>query len=781
MAIVYTASFDIYGPGTAAAFYNNDADWGWDFSVDDWTILGDVVQSNPAGSFANNTLSYGNYVIENPSWGSRRGDYSFGAKATNLYRNSLGGTAYQMSGAEMPRVSIPGASQHVRVFHIAFSLDSLPALELNHGQILCFQNSFGQVRGWLGVNPSGRLVVYDGAPYNVTISGDLLTTPNVTAVSSAPVIVAETWQSLSIKITTNAVDDNVDIQVYAGDIIASNLVINAAGLSMANTLSPQIDILGLLPPGFARHSGSGDDLDFTHRYVRDLVVCDTSGTYNTDLLGQVFVAAQEMRAEDAGGGWEAQTRSNISDGVLNMQTANTGLRVGDNALLELGSGDFAIEGFWRTHSLPIGTSEMTFASKWQADTNARSWRLYYDADGGNLCFDISTDGTAVTQLFAYPWTPDLDKYYHIAVDRSTAVTRIFVNGTQLGVDITDANTYHNGAANLGLGSDWNSSNTLVTTTPFDGFIDEFRLTVGASRYTTDFTPTAVPFGRDVGDDASFANVELLMGFDGGAIIDESDNTFTLTPGTGVTADEPDDDDNSFQVLNRRPAWDDTYIEARNTFATTILTLTGLPLNTETVVLGAQTYTWVTSLSAGPTVAYEILIGADTAECLDNIIQAINGGAGVGTNYSTGTVANVDVFASALPDPQGLFTATAIGTAGNSVVSTETLTNGSFTDTTFAGGEDIPAPSDFAMERLPVDVTGVLGLQITARGFKSDAGSAQLRFDLVGPAAAVGTGTALGTDLNPAWLRQVFEEDPDTVATITPSTITGGRVRVTRTV
>jgi hypothetical protein len=80
----------------------------------------------------------------------------------------------------------------------------------------------------------------------------------------------------------------------------------------------------------------------------------------------------------------------------------------------------------------------------------------------------------------------------------------------------------------------------------------------------------------------------------------------------------------------------------------------------------------------------------------------------------------------------------------------------------------------------VDVTGVLGLQITARGYKSDAGSAQLRFDLVGPAAAVDTGTALGTDLNPAWLRQVFEEDPDTSATITPSTITGGRVRVTRT-
>jgi hypothetical protein len=778
MALLYCTSFDIYGTAIVTPFANSDSDKGWDFGndVNGWSLLGDSIQASPALETSNNTEPLGDYGIGTCPWGQRRGDYALFRDKTNLYRDSLGGTAYTMTGGEMPRLVIPGASQHERIIHVAFSMDSLPAVDSHQGMILCFQNSFGEILMWLGVNPSGRLVAYDG-DFTVGIGGDSFFTPTVTAISSTPVITAETWVSLNIKLTTNGVNDLVDLQIYAGDIIASALVMDATAIAGSGGISPECDIIGLLPPAFSRASSDPEPIDTTTMYMRDLVICDNTGTYNNDHLGQVFVAAQEMRAEDPGGGWDAETRSNISDGVLNMQDANTGLRVPDNALLEVGSGDYTFEGFWRAHSLPIGTSEMTFASKWYASLNQRSWRLYWDADGDELKFDISVDGTAIVNLFAYPWTPDLDKYYHIAVSRDTAVTRIFVNGTQLGVDITDANVYDDNTGQIGIGGDFNST-TIVAATAFDGFVDEIRFTVGLSRYSTDFTPTAVPFGRDVGGDANIANVELLLGFDGGAIIDESSNIFTVTAGAGVTADLPDDDDNSFQVLNRRPAWDDTYIEARNTFATSILTLTGQPLNDETTVLGARTYTWKTTLTGA---ADEILIGADVAAALSNIIDAVNAGAGVGITYGTGTVANIDIFASVLPEPQGLFTATAIGTAGNSEATTETLTNGSFNGATCLGGEDIPAPSDFAMERLPVDVTGVLGMQVTARGFKSDAGSAQLRFDLVGPGAAVDLGGALGTDLNPAWLRQVFEEDPDTSATITPSTITGGRVRVTRTV
>lgn len=772
MTLVYCTSMDIYGTGATSTV----GDVGYSFTTDDWTVAGDLIANNP--TFLNVSGPWdgiGGWSINTCPWGQRRGDYAFTGNA-QLVRAQTSGFTNENSGNEIPLFAIPGNSEFVRIIHFAFSCDVLPLDSARMGRIMAFQNGAGVLRGFLMVNPTGRLEIYDGANTDVGTSS-FFSLPTLLATSNAPVIVPETWLSLSIVLTANGSNGNVDIQIYNGEIIPANLVMDVTGAVFSNT--GEIDGLGLLPPSFG-HSDSIPDNQT--KYMRDLVIFNTAGTENNSAPGQVFVAAQEIRAEDAGGGWSAESRTSISDGVLDLQTANTALRIGDNANLELGSGDFTLEGRWRFHSLPIGSTEMSMASKWWTTSNQRSWRLYYDAADSNMKFDISTDGTSGTAvtLWTYPFTPDVDKYYHYAVTRESGQLRVFVNGTQLGVDIADANIYFNGTASVGIGGDFDST-TLSASTAFDGFVDEVRLTVGLTRYTTDFTPATVPFGRDAIDDPNFANVELLLGFDNGALADESSNSFTLVPGAGVAVAIPDDGLNSFEVLNRRPAIDDTYIEARTTFATTILTLTGLPLNTETVTLASRTYTWVTALSAGPTVPDEILIGADIAACLSNILEAVNGGVGVGTVYSIGTGTNLDVFASALPSPQGLFTATAIGDTGNTTVSTTTLTNGSFPDVTFSGGEDIPGFSQFAMERLPVDVTGVLGLQVTARGYKSDAGDANLRFDLVGPAAGVAVGTALTTDLNAAWLRQVHEIDPDTASGITPSTITGGRIRVTRTV
>ena len=780
MTLLYTTSMDHYGSGVVAAYDNGQYDIGWDASKETTglTIIGDTFAASPVMGSTPVAYPVGNYGIGTPPFGARRGDFALYKEAVNVTRGGrVGANNYTIQGGEGFRLAIPGPSEHVRIIHIAFAVDDLPLLPNNHGMIVGFQDLNGTPKGYLGVNPSGRLVLYDGDNWSSggDSAGYITENPATLAVSSSPVIQAETWYSIGIKIDTTAGSGVANVDVYVGDIIPANLVIDANAVQFTNTGYDHIDVLNLLPASMAGQVNTDDSEDLTTTWLRDVVVCNNSGTYNNDLLGQVFVAAQEMRAEDSGGGWTAHPRENIGTGVLDHKDASTGMYIADNAAFELGSADFTLEGFFRFDEVP-SSGEAILISKWSEDDNNRSYKLTWNASDDTLRWEVSTDGSAVTTVFTYPWTPDLQQWYHIAVVRDTAVTKVFVNGTQLGVDIADANTYYDGGANFGIASRWDSSNTLDTDSVFVGWLDEIRLTPGIVRYTVDFTPTTVKFGRNSVDDTDFTSVDLLLGFDG-VILDESSNAWSITTGAGVQAEQPDDEGLKYEVLNQRPAWDDTYIEARNTFATNILTLTANPTASETVTLGSITYTFVASVS----VANDVAIGADTEETLSNLIAAVNAGAGAGTAYGTGTTANTAVFAATLPDPQALFTAVTIGTAGNSVVSTETLTNGSFKEgATFAGGEDIPSPEDFAMERLPVDVTGVLGLQITARGYKSDAGSAQLRFDLVGPAAAVDTGTALGTDLNPAWLRQVFEEDPDTSATITPSTITGGRVRVTRT-
>lgn len=69
-----------------------------------------------------------------------------------------------------------------------------------------------------------------------------------------------------------------------------------------------------------------------------------------------------------------------------------------------------------------------------------------------------------------------------------------------------------------------------------------------------------------------------------------------------------------------------------------LTFTGLPSNNDTITLSYAVYTFKTAINdATPR---EVLIGATADECADNLVAAINAGAGAGTLYSSATVSHV---------------------------------------------------------------------------------------------------------------------------------------------
>lgn len=115
-----------------------------------------------------------------------------------------------------------------------------------------------------------------------------------------------------------------------------------------------------------------------------------------------------------------------------------------------------------------------------------------------------------------------------------------------------------------------------------------------------------------------------------------------------------------------------------------LTMTGNALDTETVVIGGKTYTFLATLVPGDG---NVHIGANASDSLDNLIAAINLGAGAGTDYASETTANTDVSAAAGAGDTMDLTALATGSAGNSITTTETLTNGSFGGGTLSGGSD----------------------------------------------------------------------------------------------
>jgi len=123
----------------------------------------------------------------------------------------------------------------------------------------------------------------------------------------------------------------------------------------------------------------------------------------------------------------------------------------------------------------------------------------------------------------------------------------------------------------------------------------------------------------------------------------------------------------------------------------ILTLGAIPSNLDTVTVGAVTYTFETALTD---TANFVLIGAAATNAIDNLIAAITNGAGEGTLYGTGTVANpLATAAVGAGDTMGA-TAVALGAAGNTVVTTASLADGSWADTTLLGGVSVVAGDVF---------------------------------------------------------------------------------------
>jgi len=90
-------------------------------------------------------------------------------------------------------------------------------------------------------------------------------------------------------------------------------------------------------------------------------------------------------------------------------------------------------------------------------------------------------------------------WHHIALSRSSGISRLFVDGSQVGVSYTDGNDFPTRGLRIGANLQGSSS--------MNGYIDEVRITKGASRYNAGFTPTTTQFLADT-------NTALLLHMEG---------------------------------------------------------------------------------------------------------------------------------------------------------------------------------------------------------------------------------------------------------------------------
>lgn len=126
-----------------------------------------------------------------------------------------------------------------------------------------------------------------------------------------------------------------------------------------------------------------------------------------------------------------------------------------------------------------------------------------------------------------------------------------------------------------------------------------------------------------------------------------------------------------------------------------LTFSGTGTADDTVTIGSRTYTLVASLSSGPTVPDEVLIGLTATATANNLASAIVAGIGAGAVYSTGTAPHADVLAAA---EAGVVTVTARvgGVAGNSISLAEDSGDVAVSGAVLAGGAEATGDLDWKM-------------------------------------------------------------------------------------
>lgn len=153
-------------------------------------------------------------------------------------------------------------------------------------------------------------------------------------------------------------------------------------------------------------------------------------------------------------------------------------------------------------------------------------------------------------------------------------------------------------------------------------------------------------------------------------------------------------------------------------ATGTLTFSGVGTAADTITIGNRVYTLVAALSA----ANQVLIGGSVTATAANLVAAINGAAGAGTTYGTGTVSHSSVTASSAA---GVVTITAkeLGPNGNDVATTESGTGTSFGAATLTGGRNLGGvkPIGVLAQAVTLGASGTLNAPVWYSGcFNRDA-------------------------------------------------------------
>lgn len=374
-------------------------------------------------------------------------------------------------------------------------------------------------------------------------------------------------------------------------------------------------------------------------------------------------------------------------------TAGNSLAATENsATLDFDGANTTLTGGVAADTITIGTTVYT--------PKAIPTTAYEFLIGSSLTASLVNLKNAINGTLSYAGTVAHPSVIATASDATTVTLRGRVPGTSLNGVATTETCANASFPDTTLGGGTGASDAGVTT-------GAATVTIGAITYTVvdelseNYGATAIPYQVKKGASEATMLDNLKLAINGGSGEGTLYSTGTVAHPYVIATDNS----NTVQKIISRTVGDAAATAVINGLATTETmantawadtTFGGGTGNSNpavtsddaTFTIGDRTYTAVIELSetsGADAVADQILWVTNEATFLDNIKKAINETGIAGTDYSTGTYVHPQVYATTNDNTSQVFVARNAGTAGNSIATTETLGNYSFTSTVMASG------------------------------------------------------------------------------------------------
>lgn len=181
---------------------------------------------------------------------------------------------------------------------------------------------------------------------------------------------------------------------------------------------------------------------------------------------------------------------------------------------DVGFGDFTIETWIRKYSVSTTSKEYIFDSRDSSGVTSTYMALGFGllSSDGKLEFVGYSSGLPLTLRDSAAFS-NLSTWTHVAVSKYKNYTRLFVNGTEVASN-NDYNNYPTATNKMYIGSIYTAGSYLTAG------LDDFRFTLGTSRYNSNFTPPSrsnTNISTTVRDTSAYTTLFLLdtVGLSGG--------------------------------------------------------------------------------------------------------------------------------------------------------------------------------------------------------------------------------------------------------------------------